>query len=76
MSSTQYLVGFIVLVVVAGAIVFGGVTGIYFLDKHRLDPPRPSVPEPAAQPGAATSEDAASARSDDPALAGPSTAGR
>lgn len=39
MSSTEYLVGFIVAAVLTPVIILGGMTLVYFLDKHRPDRP-------------------------------------
>lgn len=49
MTSTDYLIGFIIAAVLTPVIILGGVTAVYFLDKHRADSRRAGLSRPTSR---------------------------
>lgn len=48
MTTTEYLIGFIIAAVLTPVIILGGMTMAYFLDKHRADPPKAGMSRPTS----------------------------
>lgn len=59
---TTTILVFLVGALVMNLVVYGGVTWVYFADKHRMDPPRRDESRAPGLPAAATEQSESSKR--------------